>query len=389
MIKVVISEVNPGAAEGLRNDLISQMNGQEEIRVVGYARDGLEVAQLASQLKPDIIFIDEDLPGVSGYEACGLAAAASPDTACVILADSDLNAARVRGMRSGARAVLPREGATSQLGELVKELAKLSSVKKSDEFARVTDPARMPLSYAITAAKGGVGKTTVATNLACLYARRFPGQVVLVDFFGQYGDVALALDLRPNLNIADLSNYEELDVDLVENHLVRHESGLKILAGLSEVDDHMLSKVDVPHLAELIGLLRLRHRFVFFDIPQILWTASRYILSRCNEIIVVANTIDLAALRDTNALLTAIMASYVPPERIRLVANRVSRQNQFDVKDLEEATNMKVVCRIPDDQPTAVGAYNEGKPFVLSAPNSPLTRELHSLMDKLLEGVAV
>ena len=388
MIKVVISEVNPGAAEGLRTELINQVSGQEQVEVVGYARDGLEVAQLAAQLHPDLLFIDEHMPGIDGYEACRLAAAAAPDSVCVLLCDSDLTEATAKGMRAGARAVIRSDLAGVNLGELVIQLAQLRQTKQSDQYAIVTDPARLPVTVAITSAKGGVGKTTIAANLAVLFAKRFPNQVVLVDFYGQFGDVALALDLRPENNIGDLVNYGSLDPDLVETHLARHETGLRVLPGVGRGQAQLVSSIDVPHLAELCGLLRLRYRFVFFDMPPVLWTASTYIMSRCNEIIIVGNTIDLATLRDTTALLETIMATHIPKERIHLLANRVSRQNQFTVRDLEEATGFPVVSQLPDDPQTAMGAYNEGKPFVLSSPNAPVTQALQKLMTRLLEGVA-
>lgn len=388
MIRVVISEVNPGAAEGLRQELVSQMNETEQVQVVGYARDGLEVVQLACQLKPDLLFIDDQMPGVNGYEACKLATAAAPDSVCVIVAEGDMAAATQRAMQCGARAVVRRERAPGQLGELVSQLAQLRGVKESEQFGVATDPAKVPMTVAVTSAKGGVGKTTIAANLSILFAKRFPGQVVLVDFYGQFGDVALALDLRPEQTIADLTRFGGLDADLVETHLIKHESGLKVLAGVGRGQPQLQPQADVPHLAELFGLLRLNYRFVFFDIPPVLWTATTYLLSRCNHIIVVSNTIDLATLRDTTSLIESIMSTHTPKDRIHLLANRISRQNQFTIRDLEEATGFEVAAQLPDDPQTAMGSYNEGKPFTLTQPNSPLTQALQKLMARLLQGVA-
>jgi pilus assembly protein CpaE len=284
--------------------------------------------------------------------------------------------------------LIKRDMPPVQLGEILTQLVGLREIKRSETYGIVTDPAKVPLTVAVTAAKGGVGKTTVAANLAVLFAKRFPGQVVLVDFYGQFGDVALALDLRPEITISDLINFGALDADLVETHLIKHESGLRVLAGVGRGQEQMGPAMDVPHLAELFGLLRLKYRFVFFDLPPILWTATTYIMSRCNELVIVSNTIDLATLRDTTSLLESILATHMPKERIHLLANRISRANQFTVRDLEEATGFEVVAQVPDDPQTVMGAYNEGKPFVLSNTNSPVTQALQKLMARLLQGVA-
>ncbi len=389
MITVVISEVNPGAAEGLRNDLINQVNGQDQIQVVGYARDGLEVAQLAAQLRPDIIFVDEDLPGLDGYEACRLATAAAPDTACVLMLVTESANSHGKAMQCGARAVIKRDGRSPDLGQLVTQLARNRQVKKSEQYSIVTDPTKMPVTIAVTSAKGGVGKTALAVNMAVLFCKRFPEQVALIDFYGQFGDVALALDLRPENNIGDLTRYGALDADLVSGHLARHESGLRVMAGVGKSHEQLMEQVDIPHLAELFGLLRIRYRFVFFDVPPAMWTGNTYIMSRCNHVIVVANTIDLATMRDTTAMLDNIMATHIPRERIHLIANRVSRQNQFTVKDLEEATGFTVAAQLPDDPQLVMGSYNEGKPFVLSTPNAPISQAVQKLASVLMEGVVV
>jgi pilus assembly protein CpaE len=388
MIRVVISEVNPGTAEGLRRDLTSQLGGAEQVQIVGYARDGLEVAQLACQLKPDLLFIDENMPGINGLEACKLATTAAPNAVCVLVTDGDPGALSEKAMRCGARAVVNRERAAGQLSELVTQLAQLREVKETEQYALVTDPAKVPMTIAVTSAKGGVGKTTIVSNLAVLFAKRFPGQVALVDFYGQFGDVALALDLRPEQTIADLTNFGQLDADLVESHLLKHESGLKVLAGVGRGQAQLQPSADIHLLAELFGLLRLKYRFVFFDIPPVLWTATTYILSRCNHIVIISNTIDLATLRDTTSLLEAILATHMPKERIHLLANRISRQNQFTVRDLEEATGFEIAAQLPDDPQTVMGSYNEGKPFVMATPNSLVSQALQKLMARLLQGVA-
>ncbi len=383
-INVVITEANPGSADDLRQMLIKLVAGGRKLDIAGYARDGLEVAQMAAHMKPDLMFIDTDMPGIDGFEACKLAVSANPDTICVMLAKAVTPELTTAAMRAGARAVIDPQQSEADLHKLIDELIELREAKDRPEFALATDPEKMPVSIAVTSAKGGVGKTTVATNLAAVLAKRFPDQVVLVDFFGQFGNVALSLDLRPTAGIGDLMAYQDLDVDLVNGHLLDHESGLKVLAGVSRGSQELLAKVDIPHLASLLGVLRRCSRFTVFDIQPLLWPASPYVLSRCQHIIVVSTLDDIASMRDAAALIEIIINSNVPRERIKLVANKVFKVSEFSIDDLEEATAMKVWAQISNEYVIVSAARNEGVPFVISRPREEISRTVHDMADRIL-----
>ncbi len=382
MIRIVITEASIGMADGIRQQLAS--GGDFEI--VGYARDGLEAAQLAIQLAPDVLMVHEDLPEVSGYRVSELVNAAASDVGVLVLVEQETPEALRRGMAAGARAVLPLDAPTDRLVALVAEVASLKGIRDEPEFPLVTDPERMPVSTAITSARGGAGKTTVAVNLAVLFAQRFPNQVALVDFHGQFGDACVALDIAPNDSIADLASFPELDAELVQTHLMTHApTSLRLLAA-PEVpldDDADIARIDTGFMASLIGHLRRSYRFVFFDIPPLLWPLSEYVFSRCQQIIVVTNLFDLAAIRNCRSLLMLAEDAVGDAERVKLVANRSPRRGDFGLNDLEQTTGRKVYCQLPDDFETATGALNGGLPVVTEYPNSPLGKALSGLADQL------
>ena len=384
MIKVVISEVNPGATEGLRAKLIEQ----GEIEVLGFARDGLEVAQMARQLQPDVLLIHSELPGLTGYEACQYAGYAAPNVPAILLTEEGSATALQRALRAGARATVSPEAPAETLQSLVTEIAALRECTSTPEYQLVTDPARVPISVAVTSAKGGIGRTTIATNLALCLARKHPDDTVLVDFFGQFGDVALLLDLAPAGTIADLAQFPELDPDLVEEHLTRHASGLRVLAsaGADIADSRNTAAMSVQYLATLFGILRRKYRFVVFDIPPLLYPASPYVLLRCLHVLVISNLRDLATLRDTATFCRLLESSRTPRDRIKLVTNRSSRRDNFSTEDLEQASGQKVVHEIPNDPETVVASLNEGVPFVIGQPNSAISRSIAELADRIIAG---
>ena len=383
MIRLIISEIESGQGEALADRLAAS----EEIEVLGYARDGLEAAQMAVQLSPDVALIHADLPGLDGFEACQMVSVATPDTAVVILVEDGESVAQFqqRAMRAGARDILSTNVSAERLAEVVREVAVLKELKQQSEYQLISDPTRMPVTIAVTGAKGGTGKTTIATNLAVNLQQRFPEQVVLVDFIGQYGDVALMLDLPQSEGLVDLAAQADLDLDVVESYLQTHSCGLKVLAAppMGEISTEA-NPVTVSYLAALLGLLRRSYRFVVFDIPPVVERASSYIFSRCNYIVVVTYLLDLSAIRDTAALLEGLAAMKMPAERIKLVVNRTGHNSPFTISDLQQATQWTPAVQIPEDTATVTGAVNEGIPVMLGAPNCAVAKSIRELTESIV-----
>ena len=381
MIRIVVTEASPGSAEGLR----ARLPG-EQFEIVGYARDGLEAAQMALRLQPDVLIVHEILPELTGYQVAALVASATTDVGVVVLVEQESDAALRRAMAAGARGLIALDAPAERYVELLAQVAAAREVRKQPEFPLVTDPKRMPVSIAVTSAKGGTGKTIVAVNLAVLLARRFPGEVVLVDFWGQCGDAALALDLSPGDTIADLASFDELDPDLLQTHLAVHQdSSLRLLAAPNATGDEVeMDRLDVPFMASLIGLLRRAYRFVLFDMAPFVWPTSQYVFSRCQQVLVIASLQDLATIRNTRALLELVDGNVGDRERVKLVANRASRRGDYSLSDLAETTGREVYHQIPDDFEAASGALNTGVPVVIETPGSALGRAFAGLADKLI-----
>jgi pilus assembly protein CpaE len=382
LIRCVVTEASPGTPDINRQRLVAP-----EYEVVGYARDGLEAAQMAIGLRPDVLLVHEELPGVTGFRASELVAAATADVATVIVVKTSNDASLRRAMAAGARAVLGLDAAPERVAQVVREAAGVLQVRSDPEYPLVTDPQLMPRTIAVTGAKGGAGATTVAVNLAALFARRFPDHVALVDFHGHFGDASLALDVVGATNMGDLAEFEELDPDLVETHLMRHAAtSLRVLsapdlAGHSDVD---MSRLTVPFMAALVGILRRSYRYVFYDIPALAWPTGPYVFSRAQRLLVVTTLFDLPTIRNTKALLEIASGSLGGGERVSLVVNRSPWRGDYKLGDVEGAAGKKAYHELPDDFEAAYRALNVCSPVVLEYPNSALAKSLVTLSEKLV-----
>jgi len=397
-IRIIITEPQPGASEELQVQLTEYFQSADSgtVDVLALAHDGLEAAQMAAQLRPDVILLDEEMPGMTGYEAAELISLAAPDVASVLMVPTERAGDRGvinTALRSGARAVVDPAIPVAQLIEVLETLAGLREGRERAEYDLITDPAKMPVTIAVTGAKGGIGKSLITTNLAVSFARKYPGQAVLVDFYGQYGNSSLMLDLRPSYDIAQLAFFAgEMDATVLDTHLTTHsDSSLRILAGhpgSAGVGGQLSPPQEIAFLADMIGLLRRQFRFVFFDIPPLLGPASEYVFSRSQYIVLVSALLDLSTVRDTATLYRQLLDERIAPERIVLVANRVSRANELAIDDLEQSTGTRVNHQIQEDIGAAIASINEGAPAVLSRAGSAFARGVRELADLLEQSMA-
>lgn len=380
MIRVLVSENQPGDADRL----VGALGEAGDIQVVGLTRDGLETVQMIAQLHPDVALVRAQMPGMDGFQVCRLAAVASPHTCCILVAEAP-NAEDILGreaMRAGARAVISLQADLGVLLRLISDLASVTPALDDTDLQIASDPTRVPFTVAVTGAKGGIGKTTITTNLGVALARRFPDQVVVVDFVGHYADINLLLDIPADGSILELADYDEIDEALVMSRLSRHESSLRVMAGVnSAASMDAPGRLGLATVANLLGILRRRFRIILFDIAPIVYPLSQYVFLRSNLIVVVSVLTELSTIRNTGSLLASLVGPHIPAERVKLVANRVDPTDPFGVADLQQTAKHPVLLQIPRSNEVVLGALNSGVPFVISRPTSPVARAVESLAE--------
>jgi len=383
VIKVILTEPTPGTIEELK----SLLSVTEGIELIGLPQDGLEAAQMAIQMRPDVLLIHENLPAADGYEVCQLVKMAAPEVGCILLTEGQRSLIANEAMIAGANAILPPLSDTKAVIETIQACAGRREIRQTEAYEAVTDPTKMPITVGLISAKDGVGKTTLAVNLAVLLAKQFPGAVVLADMYAQLGDVSLMLNMgAPPGSLVDLAPYaDELDIQLINSHLYTHSSSLRALSGSTSPEPLPLNALSVPYLASLLGILRRNYRFTLYDLPSTLWDGGLYILSRCQLVLVVTNLFELTTIRDTNSLLRIIIdGGYVSPSNIKLLVNRTSSKDRFSISDLEEATGMKVEFTLPNDTEIVITSANRGEPFILTNPRAPISQGIAELADAIV-----
>ena len=375
MIRVLLADSRHTRREELR----AALAGDSEIAVAGLARDGQEVLHLAHALRPDVVVLATDLSAGDGCQAAEWLASSGLPLVSLLISEGDHPDDLRRAMRAGARGHLSWPSAPARLAEAVRELDAERRRRQTPAFAAAADPQAAARVFAVTGAKGGVGKTTLAVNLAAALAAETGEPTVLVDLYTQFGDAALLLNLSPRRTLADLTQLdaEDLDERTLDEHLERHESGLRVLAGGVAL---LPTRVLTPEcLDRIVGLLKRTHRYVILDAPPVLTPMTLYALSHATAVLPVANLFDLTTLADTRLWLEAVSGHYVPREALRVVLNRVSPRNRLKIPDVERTLGRAADALIPNDGSLVPASVNAGLPFVLSHPKARVSQAVIGL----------
>jgi pilus assembly protein CpaE len=350
--------------------------------------DPEEAVQTALATGPDLVAV-ADCPGFPWADVCNTIRLSCPACWTVLLATQDVvdeNAANT-AMMVGVRQLVHVPHRLSALGDVIGELRALETTRETDEYVKTTDPHRFPRVIAVSGAKGGVGKTTIATNLAVALNSKNAGKVVLWDAYSQFGDVANIMGLKPSRVLAELSDTKSEDTDesLILNYIMRHDSGTDVL--LTSNQPLPLNLLSAELTESVIGALRKHYRFIVADTPPILDAVSSTIFTNCWRLLVVTTLKDVTSVSDTMKLIELLEPDYVKGEAIALVANRVAKGDAVKDREMELLTAKAMAMRVPED-PEIGQANNLGKPICQGSPRSPSAKAIHALCDEILKSAS-
>jgi pilus assembly protein CpaE len=265
----------------------------------------------------------------------------------------------LRAMRAGVLAYFPEHRFDGELTRVAQRL---------QEQAALAAPPKAGHAVAVVGAKGGVGCTTVACELAASLARD-GRSVALFDARAYFGDVALHLDLTPAYTLADVAERaDDLDGAFLATVAQLHEgSGVHVVA--APLNPEEADGIQAGHLQRALELLRGEFDFVVADLPRITDEAALQCLDK-SDLVVLVTTSDVPSLVRAKQHLALLEQLGHGAEKVRVVANRSSRPGVLAGEDPLRAIGVEAAAYVPCDADALEASLASGRPLCAAAPKS-------------------
>lgn len=332
---------------------------EEVLRACGMRTPGLAGAELGtlaqpSAKQPDVLVLDvrdqnhlpATLPALKRQH---------PATGVIIVTSR---------MEPGLLLQAMRAGVTEVVSNLTEDELRAAINRLMAARAVVATPLHEGRTYAFVGAKGGVGTTTVAVNVATALARLDPHSTILIDLHVTNGDAAVFLGVEPRFSIMDaVENIHRLDESFFKTLVVRAKCGVDLLASS---DRMMAGPVDVRRIRTILEFAAQRYRHVVLDVPRS-DAALLDSLEAAAQIVVVANQ-ELATVRSASRIASALRQRY-GKEKVMAVVSRSDRHADIGQEDVERAVGAPVTATFPSDYRRALHALNKGVPVTVDNHN--------------------
>ena len=353
--------------------LLAQLFAQTGRRCVTAGFDALATLARPGAPQPEVLVLDlREQPQFP--QGLTVLKQQHPATAVLLVVAQLDPALMLEAMRAGVNECVVSPIALPELQAVIKRLLKTSAPTTSGEV------------FAFIGAKGGVGATTVAVNVATALAKSRPESTLLIDLNLACGDAAVFLGEEPRFSVTDaLENVHRLDVAFFRGLVVRSKSGLDLLGASGRPTP---GPVDAARIRAVLEFSSQTRRYTILDVPRS-DPAVLDALEVATQIVIVANQ-ELATVRSASRMAATLRQRY-GQHRLSLVLTRTDRQAEIGYEDVQRAVGLDVRQTFPSDYRLALYAMNKGRPVVMDNHNqlsgafTAFARELGSIPGEVEE----
>ncbi len=285
-------------------------------------------------------------------------------------------------LKAGVREVVKLDDLTG-LTEACRESREVSQQLRGGVSEVAADSGRLGRLITVFSAKGGCGKTTLATNLGAACAKR-GHRVCLVDLDLAFGDVAIALQLFPERGIADVvGRSNAVDRKAVAAIVTSHSPRFDTL--LAPVEPGIAENISATLVGELLQCLKGMYDVVVVDTPPA-FTDQVLTSFDASDHMALVTTLDIPALKNLKLTLETLELLGYARERWNVVLNRADSKVGLAVEDVEKTLGIPIAAQIPSSR-AVPASVNRGVAIVQESPGHAVSTSIRTFAEKLLSDV--
>ena len=344
---------------------------QSGVKIVAELEEPALIGQAVEQFPVDIVFVNLDPTPEAILPILGDLAAGGHNFAIFASSESTDGHLILKAMRLGITEFIPKPIDTRALAEAVEKIAS-HRVQSSSDGNLIT----------VMGASGGVGATTVATNVAVELAQLAGGDVTVVDLDYRYGQVATLLDVEPTHTLADLTGSpEQLEPQVMDRALAKHETGVRVLSRPNHFTE--ADSITAAACMGVFSTLVQMSEYVVADGPTRFDTGAKSLLALSDVNLLVVQ-LAVPCVRNAQRILQNMRDSGYNTDRTRLVCNRVGRDaGHLTVRNVSETLGLDIFATIPDDWAAVSGASNLGEPLSVHGPKTKVRAVIEEIAVRL------
>jgi pilus assembly protein CpaE len=250
--------------------------------------------------------------------------------------------------------------------------------------AQRREPSQNQQILAVTGTKGGVGTTSIATNLAVALAEINPGEVILVDLARPFPQVGHFLDLKCHHTIMDLvKSADNLDQLFVQKIVQKYKSNLDVLLSYPNLHLNANMVPDIGAMGKIFTNLRASYKWVMVDLG--IWPDQFYaqVLQNADQILLVTE-LTLPDLQNMKIIKAFFQDLVLDDAKVRMIVNHYSKNYALGIKDLKNIMPRSISHTLPHEYASIIEAVNQGETLADIAPRSKLWRQLKEVAEELV-----
>ena len=377
MIEIMLVSRQEAVLDLLRRNIAPDA----ELEIAAEAAGGDAALEKVEAASPDVLIINSGGPDSDTLSLAERIIMHRPRTFVILLVPEITVEALQSANAAGCHNVLPLATDGRELCACIHRVynAENGRIGALDSNERVTWASKV---LTVFGAKGGLGKTTIATNLAIKLSEGNK-KVAVVDLDLQFGDVHIFLDLDPKETIADLmTDLANPSIDSIRSYMNVHSSGVQVLCAPKSPEYADL--ISGERIQRLLNILRANYDYVIVDTGPNFSDATLAALEASTSILFVTG-LDVSILKNSKVALN-ILDSLGFKKKVRVIINRAVEISSITIDDVQRIVDAPILMRIPSDYMTAVAALNQGQPFVQAMPKAKLSHAVSDLAAKISGG---